>query len=461
MQNHIPPSSILSRRSFLRRIGQLTTATVLIQSAIGAATAGPAIAAPVPQPTPPDVPPDIAPPQAGSVGPAQTIEGVSLADKIGQMIMVGFGSPSVAPTSRIVEHIGQRNLGGVALFSPNIESFEQVDTLVHQLQAAANVPLLVAIDQEGGYVRRLGNGFGLTLNYTPQDLGTINDLELTRQFATEMAQLLAALGINLNLAPVVDLNTNPQNPVIGRIGRSFSADANVVVQHALTFIQAHHEAGVLCTLKHFPGHGSSAQDSHLGFVDVTHSWTPQELEPYAQIIGAGRCDAVMTAHIFNAALDAELPATLSKAVLTDILRRQMGYDGIIITDDIQMAAIRSFYSFETAIELAVNAGVDVFASSTYSPSVVENTIDLIQRLVETGKINESRIDASYRRVMAMKARLGGPHQGGPRIDRDKVQNTAPAPNMASPATPETTQPDASAPAQNGEAQPEDLIKYLH
>lgn len=456
MQKQTPPSSLLSRRSFLRRVGQLTSATLLYQS-----VAAPAHAAPDPQPTPPDVPPDVAPPISGSFGPTWPTEGVSLADKVGQMIMVGFGSPSVAPTSRIIEHIGQRNLGGVALFSPNIESFEQVDTLVQQLQTAAKTPLLIAIDQEGGYVRRLGNGFGLTLNYTPQDLGAINDLELTRQFATEMAELLAELGINLNLAPVVDLNTNPQNPVIGRIGRSFSADADVVSQHALAFIEAHHQAGVLCTLKHFPGHGSSAQDSHLGFVDVTNSWTPEELRPYAQIIGAGQCDAVMTAHIFNASLDAELPATLSKAVLTDILRQQMGYDGIIITDDIQMAAIRSFYDFETAVELAVNAGVDVFASSTYSPSVVENTIDIIQRLVESGKISESRIDDSYRRVMSMKARIG---QGNGQVTAPGAF-TAPEQTTAPAGTPEIAQPNGDQSGgdqtQNSPEEPEELIKYLY
>lgn len=437
--------SVLSRRAFLRSVGAVATAAMLAD----AVSIQPAIAAPSSQASPPDVEP---PPLPASFGPTWPGSDVALVDKIGQMIMVGFGGTNVTAASRIMEHIHQRNLGGVALFGTNVESFDQLRSLVQQLQSAAATPLLIAIDQEGGYVRRLGSQFGLTLNYTPQQLGAMDDVDVTRSFAAEIARLLVDLGINLNLAPVVDLNTNPQNPVIGGIGRSFSADPEVVTRHSLAFIEAHHEAGVLCTLKHFPGHGSSAQDSHLGFVDVTNTWDVRELEPYTQIIGRNRCDAIMTAHIYNGSLDADLPATLSKAILTGILRQRLNYDGIIITDDIQMAAIRSFYDFETAIELAVNAGVDVFASSTYSPEVVERTIQTVQALVEAGKVSEQRIDDSYRRVLALKARLG---------PADRLAS-APAP-IAEPATPqaEPQQGAAVAPDPGEDESPEDLINYLY
>jgi len=372
-----------------------------------------------------------------------------LADKIGQMIIVGFGSPRVSAQSRIIQHIRERNLGGVALFSTNIESYEQVDTLIQQLQSAAATPLLIAIDQEGGYVRRLGRQFGLTLDYTPQQLGAIDDLALTQRYAEENARVLVELGINLNFAPVVDLNTNPYNPIIGGLGRSFSSDPDVVIRHALTFIKAHHQTGVLCTLKHFPGHGSSAQDSHIGFVDVTDSWRAAELEPYARLIAANRCDAVMTAHIYNAALDAELPATLSETILTGILRQRMNYDGIIMTDDIQMAAISSYYDFETAVELAVNAGVDVFASSTYSPAVVERTIATVQMLVESGKIGEERIDDSYRRVMALKERAGRPDASPRQVHTPPVHE----PNTRSADNPVRNAPDTN-------RAPDELADYL-
>jgi beta-N-acetylhexosaminidase len=445
---HSQYQSVLSRRSFLRRVGGVATATLLAS----AATAAPVSSQGPRQSLPPDVNP---PPLPASFGPTWPASDVSLGDKIGQMIMVGFGGTNVTATSRIVEHIRQRNLGGVALFGPNVETYEQVRSLVQQLQAAAATPLLIATDQEGGYVRRLGSQFGLTLNYTPQQLGAMDDLDVTRQFAAEMAQLLVDLGINLNLAPVVDLNTNPQNPVIGRIGRSFSADPEVVTRHSLAFIEAHHQAGVLCTLKHFPGHGSSAQDSHLGFVNVTDSWHESELVPYAQIIGRNRCDAIMTAHIFNGALDVNFPATLSASILTGILRQRMNYDGIIMTDDIQMAAIRSFYDFETAIELAVNAGVDVFASSTYSPAVVERTIQTVQALVEVGKVSEARIDDSYRRVLALKSRLG------PADRLASAPKPIAQPVARQPAAPAANSPGSTTQTAREAESPEDLIKYLY
>src|SRR5690606_10098573 len=168
-----------------------------------------------------------------------------------------------------------------------------------------------------------------------------------------MAATLAEAGINLNLAPVVDVNVNPDNPVIGQLERSFSGDPDVVTEQAKAFIEAHHEHGVLCTLKHFPGHGSSEADSHLGFVDVTNLWSRQELEPFRNLIDAGLADAIMTAHIFNANWDSEHPATLSRAVITGILREELGYDGVVITDDMQMGAIRDFYGFEAAVVMSV------------------------------------------------------------------------------------------------------------
>lgn len=348
--------------------------------------------------------------------PSTKQQDVSLDVKIGQMLMVGFRGLKVSDDDPIVQDMRDRHLGGVVLFDydvpsktpvRNIESPEQVKALVEALQAVSSIPLLVAIDQEGGKIRRLKEKFGFPSTVSHQYLGTTNDIALTHEHATAMAQTLAQLGINLNLAPVVDLNTNPDNPIIGQLERSFSADPDVVTNHALEFIRAHHEQGVLCTLKHFPGHGSSTDDSHLGLVDVTDTWSPTELEPYANIIEAGEADAIMTAHVFNANLDPEYPATLSKPTITGILREELNYDGVVISDDMQMGAIANHYGFETAIQAAIEAGVDIIAianNSVYEEDVAARTVALIKQLVQDGKISQARINESYQRIRRLKGK---------------------------------------------------------
>jgi beta-N-acetylhexosaminidase len=352
-----------------------------------------------------------------SLQPAPAIPNVSLENKIGQMLMVGFRGLKIGNDHPIVPDIQKRYLGGVVLFDydvptqtpvRNIESPAQVNELVADLQSFAPTPLLVAIDQEGGQIRRLKEELGFPPTVSAQYLGTMNDLTLTREQATIIAETLAQLGINLNLAPVVDLNTNPENPIIGRYERSFSADPNIVTAHALQFIKAHHEQGVLCTLKHFPGHGSSTGDSHLGLVDITNTWSPAELEPYANIIEAGQADAIMTAHVFNAHLDRDYPATLSKRIITGILREELNYDGVVISDDMQMGAIAQHYGFETAIQTTLEAGVDIIAianNSVYEEDVVTRTAALIKQLVQDGKISQARIDESYHRIQHLKQQL--------------------------------------------------------
>ncbi len=376
----------LSRREFLRLAGQGMAAMALLA---GCAR----------QPEPP------------------TEQEVSLEVKIGQMLMIGFRGLEVNDEHPIVQDIRDRHLGGVVLFDydvptqtpvRNIESPEQVKALVQALQAVSPTPLLVAIDQEGGKIRRLKEKFGFPPTVSAQYLGTMNDLALTREHAAAMAQTLAQLGINLNLAPVVDLNTNPDNPIIGQLERSFSADPEVVTNQALEFIKAHHEQGVLCTLKHFPGHGSSTGDSHLGLVDVTDTWARTELEPYANLIEAKEADAIMTAHVFNTDLDPDYPATLSKSTITGILREELHYDGVVISDDMQMGAIADHYGFETAIQATIEAGVDIIAianNSVYEEDIAARTASLIKQLVQDGTIGEERIDESYQRIRQLKNRL--------------------------------------------------------
>ena len=343
---------------------------------------------------------------------------VSLDDKIGQMILAGFRGMKLDPGNSILADIRERHIGGVVLFdydvpsrSPvrNIESPSQVKDLTAALQEASPDPLLIAVDQEGGKISRLKEKFGFPATVSQESLGTSVDIVATRKSAEDTAKTLAECGFNINFSPVVDLNVNPENPVIGGRERSFSADPSVVTEHALEVIKAHHACGILTTLKHFPGHGSSKDDSHLGFVDVTETWTRKELEPYEKIIAAGLCDSVMTAHIFNSKLDPSLPATLSCRTIGGLLRDELHFDGVVISDDMQMKALSARYGFEDAILLAIGAGVDILAfanNSIFDPEVAASAIGIIRKALHDGRIGPERIDRSYARILRLKAQLG-------------------------------------------------------
>ena len=342
---------------------------------------------------------------------------VDIKVKIGQMLMVGFRGLTVDDASPIIRDIREERIGGVILFdydvpsaSPvrNIASPVQVKKLVAALQEGAPVPLFVAIDQEGGRVCRLKESYGFPPSVSARHLGSLDSVETTKRYADVTAGTLAGLGINLNFAPVVDLNTNPDNPVIGRLERSFSADPAVVTRHALAVIDSLHNRGILSAIKHFPGHGSSTADSHEGFVDITETWSPEEMIPFDRIVKAEKCNMIMTAHVFNGKLDPERPATLSYETTHHIVREYMGYQGVIISDDMQMKAIRDNYALEDAIERAVLAGVDIilFANnSVFEEDIASRAGSILERLVQSGKIPADRIDASYRRIMELKGRL--------------------------------------------------------
>lgn len=332
------------------------------------------------------------------------------------MLLVGFRGLTVEEASEIASDIRDRNLGGILLFDTdqpthsavrNVESAAQLTALIDGLQSFARSPLLVAIDEEGGLVARLDQRHGFPPTISAADLGARGDVAFTRQAGEQIAETLAAVGVNLNLAPVVDLNVYPTNPIIGSLGRSFSADPAIVTAQAEAFVEGHHSVGVLTTLKHFPGHGSSTGDTHLGVVDVTDTWSEVELEPFQNVVKDGLADAVLTAHVFNSKLDPEHPATLSKLTVTGILRDEIGWDGVVISDDMQMGAIRQAYGYSDALRLAILAGVDVLTiaqQQVYEPGIVESTLDLIEGLVTDGSLSEARIHESYRRIQALKSR---------------------------------------------------------
>lgn len=339
-----------------------------------------------------------------------------LQDKIGQMLLYGFRGMSVEESSPIVQHIKAGSVGNVIFFDydvpnqesrRNIESPQQVKALVDSLQAYAPTPLLVAIDQEGGRVLRLKPKYGFPDIPSARYLGKLDNLDSTRHYAELNARTMASLGINLNFAPVVDLNIETESGVIGRLERSFSDGPATVTRHARAVTDAHLANGVIPVLKHFPGHGSAKGDSHKGLTDVTDTWSEAELEPYRRIIGQGYMGAVMTAHVFNRHIDEKYPATLSEKAI-GILRDSIGYDGVIFSDDMQMEAIASEYGLEEAIVLCINAGVDVLCfgnNLSYDEEIPEKFHTIVAKAVEDGRIKPERIEEAYQRVMRLKGRL--------------------------------------------------------
>lgn len=345
--------------------------------------------------------------------------------QIGQMLMVGFRGLEVDESSPIVRDIREGRVGGVILFdydvalnSPvrNVASPAQVKKLVADLQAVApSLPLFVAIDQEGGRVTRLKERHGFPPTVSQGWLGEQNDPALTAHYARQTARTLADLGINLNLSPVVDVNINPKSPVIGRLGRSFSADPMVVAAHAQEVIIAHRGEGVLTALKHFPGHGSSTADSHLGFTDVTQTWSEIELIPYREVLRSPGADMIMTAHVYNAKLDPQWPATLSKTTIQGLLREQLGFDGVIISDDMQMRAITDHYTLETALERTILAGADIIIfgnNLVYDEQAASTAVNVILKLVQEERVPKWRISESYNRIVYLKHRLAKARPSG-------------------------------------------------
>ncbi|WP_341359758.1 glycoside hydrolase family 3 N-terminal domain-containing protein [Georgenia sp. M64] len=350
-------------------------------------TEAPTVSLPAPTPTP------AAPPRP------------QLEVMAGQMLMLGFPGAVLTPDNPVLAELTERHLGSVVLFSAggasNVASPEQVAALTASLQEAAASPLLVAVDQEGGRVARLGPTRGFPPTLSARDLGR-GDPAATRAASAEMARTLAAAGVTLNLAPVVDVDTYPANPVIGSLGRSFSADPAAVAAHAAAFVQGHHDVGVLTTLKHFPGHGSSRGDTHAGLVDVTATWDAVELEPYRVLVDAGLADAVMVAHVVNTAVDPRYPASLSAATINGLLRGELGYRGVVISDDLLMGAVAREWGFEEAVRRAVLAGTDIVLLASVTHGARAHAA--ILAMVEAGEVSEARIAASYQRVQALKAR---------------------------------------------------------
>jgi beta-N-acetylhexosaminidase len=356
---------------------------------------------------------------APASGPAPTASGepqpsvplIPLRQRIARLLIVGFRGLNVAPDDWIASAIAVDGLGGVILFDKdrveptrNVRSKRQVTRLISDLRALApDRELIVAIDQEGGAVTRLSPAYGFPAVASEAAIGPKGDAAVTA-WADGLVATLADVGVNLNLAPVVDLNINPRNPAIGALGRAFSADPTVVARDASLEVTAHRTRGVWTALKHFPGLGSATTNTDFGVADVTRTWSTKELIPYQRLLEQSLVDVVMVGNLVNGQFDPNAPASLSSATIKDVLRGELGWDGAAITDDLQAGAITKAFGADDAITLAVEAGNDLllFANQqVYDPDVVVKTVDLIEGLVLSGRIDEARIDRSYERVTGL------------------------------------------------------------
>lgn len=333
---------------------------------------------------------------------------LELKKMIGKMLIVGFDGQSVKQNSDIYRYIKEYDLGGVILFdrdyyardkTKNIKSPKQLQALTAQLQAISPRPLIISVDQEGGKVARLKSKYGFKATPSAYDIATEHNGAYAKKMYDELANELHVNGITCNFAPVVDLALNPKNRVIYQLNRAYSKQAPSVVRYAQIFTDSLNEHGVISVLKHFPGHGSSLGDSHEGFVDVTKTWSSKELKPYAELIERDKVDMIMTAHVFNAKLDKNYPATLSHKTNTKLLREYLGYDGVIVSDDLQMKAIASQYDLKETVTLAINSGVDILLfGNQLAHQDLHKLLDVIYKQVRANKIKLSRIIESNKRV---------------------------------------------------------------
>lgn len=341
---------------------------------------------------------------------ANPINDIDLKKMIGHMIIIGFDKESVNENSQIIQDINQYELGGVILFDifysdrskqKNIYSPAQLQKLTSNLQSLSKHTIFISVDQEGGRVARLKPSYGFSQFPSAKKVSKTSLLNTQKTYAA-MSKMLYENGFNCNFAPVVDLSLNPKNKVIVGLERSFGKSSGDVSSYAKIQIKEQKKAGIISVLKHFPGHGSSLGDSHLGFVNITDTWSEEELEPYKILIATNSVDMIMTAHVFNEKLDALYPSTLSYNVNTKLLREKMHYKGVVVSDDLQMKAISAHYTLKETVTLAINAGVDILLfGNQLANQNIDELIDTIYSEVKNGSISYSRILESNKRIQAL------------------------------------------------------------
>ena len=362
----------------------------------------------------------------------QMVDSMDTREKVEQMIMItlrpwnaeGENESVTSLNDDLTYFIESHNFGGVCLYADNVQTTAQTVELTNQIQQAAKnsycgIPMLISADQEGGRIYRLGTGTPTCGNMA---LGATNDPELAYENAKILASEIKALGINTDLAPVIDVNNNPSNPVIGL--RSFSSDPEIVGAMGEKYVEGLQSEGIITTCKHFPGHGDTSVDSHTGLPLINKTYDELkkvELAPYSSVID--KTDMIMTAHIQFPKIETgeyvskstgekiNIPATLSKTIITDILRTDLGYDGVVITDSMVMSAIKENFGLVDSATLAINAGVDMILEPLPVQNVsdfyeIDQYVAMIEAQIENGVIPMETIDKSVTRILTMKQERG-------------------------------------------------------
>lgn len=348
----------------------------------------------------------------------ERIANMTLDEKIGQLMMVGVDGEKFS--NDMNDLIQKEKVGGIILLPKNISSAEQTVQLLNDLKKANEVndiPLFLSVDEEGGTISRLPNEFdGLP---TTREIGSMNDPDFSYEVGQFLAEQVKSFGYNMNMAPVLDVDSNPDNPVIG--DRSFGSDAKIVANLGIATMKGMQEGKVISVVKHFPGHGDTSVDSHssLPILDAgLERLRSLELIPFKKAIEEG-ADAVMTAHILFPKIDSAHPATLSHKVITGILRDELQFDGVVITDDLTMGAIRTSYSAGQAAVRAFLAGHDILLIC-HEYDNYYMAIQAMKEAVTSGRITEEQVDESVKRILKLKEKYKLTDQPVESIDVDKI-----------------------------------------
>ena len=338
----------------------------------------------------------------------------TLEQTIGQLIIAGFRESTINPESDIIRYIKNYNISGVIIYDEdmgnkknktrNVISPHQLQNLIKGLQASSDNPLLISIDQEGGKVNRLKEKYGFPDFPSWNEIGFIDDIQYTKQYSELLGNCLNDVGINLNYAPVLDLDYG-KSSYIGNANRALSKDPNKVIKHSSVFISELKKTGVLSCAKHFPGQGSGIGDTHKGLTDITKTWSKFELLPYQKLIEKNELKMVMISHVFHRDLDPNLPASLSYKITTELLRDEIKFKGVIICDDPSMKAISENYSLEDTFSLMINAGIDMFClgnNLSYDVNYIPKCINAIKSGIRNKRISLDLVESSISRINKLK-----------------------------------------------------------
>ena len=329
----------------------------------------------------------------------EQLERMTLDEKIGQMMIVFYHSTSMDSTLK--SSLEEVKPGGFILFADNISDYENTLKLIKDIKSTAKIPMFMSIDEEGGNVQRLYYLKNDSITDVPYmvDVGKTNDLELTKNVGKVLAEELRVFGINMDFAPVIDVYSNPDNTVIGK--RAFGSDKELVAKHGMALASGLEENGVIPVYKHFPGHGNTAVDSHISLpvVDKTkEELLDLDLYPFKEVIKTG-AKIIMIGHLAVPSITGDnTPASLSKKLITDFLKEELGYDGLVITDALNMGALTNYYSSDEICGKAVEAGVDILLMPTASRKCLAS----VKNAIAKGTIDEERIDESVRKILKLK-----------------------------------------------------------